>query len=94
LEIESTSATVLKGRELRKKLREVPNEYVGYNVAIGDNFYLVTDKSRSDLQGDTINLLNVVTGKVESKEITSISKMNDTKTVTVKDSEYCFIGGN
>lgn len=94
LEIESSSTTVLKGRDLRKNLREVPNKYAGYNVAIGDNFYLITDKSRADLQGDTISLLNIVTGKVESKEITSISKMNDTKTVTIKGSEYYFIGGH
>jgi hypothetical protein len=83
----------LRGRELRQHLRKNPLDYAGYNVSIGNDFYLVTDKSRADLQGDTINLLNIATGKVETKEISSISKMNDTKSVRIKNDEFYYIGG-
>lgn len=93
LEIESKSGHVLRGRELRQSLRKNPLDYIGYNVSIGNDFYLVTDKSRADLQGDTINLLNIATGQVETKEISSISKMNDTKLVRIKNDEFYYIGG-
>ena len=93
LEIESKSGHVLRGRELRQSLRKNPLDYVGYNVSVGNDFYLVTDKSRADLQGDTINLLNIATGKVEAKEISSISKMNDTKLIRIKNDEFYYIGG-
>lgn len=94
LEIESKASYVLKGASLRKKLRESPQSYVGYNVLIGNNFYLISDSTRVDLKGDTIRLINMATGKTEVKEISSITKLNDTKTMHIKDSEFCFVGGN
>lgn len=94
LEMESKSDAILRGRTLRQELRLHANKYVGHNVSIGNDFYIITGNSRADLKGDTITLLNVGTGKVEVKEIKSINRMHDTKTVTIKDETHCLIGGH